>query len=142
MEPFCLHHKLHESKELSKVPQESEENTSRLLHIFRRETSSREPEVLEKVYGKLDEMQTALVSPRPENERVWDYTPQRPRKAQSSLLPRRLGVLSPPTQTIYAPPMASDADLYCSHLRYLTEIYAWLPVFLCRPHWGAPRLRT
>ena len=54
MEP-CLHHKLHESKELSKVPQESEENTSRLLHIFRRETSSRD--VLEKVYGKLDEMQ-------------------------------------------------------------------------------------
>ena len=137
---LCLHHKLHESKELSKVPQESEEITSRLLHIFRRETSSRE--VLEKVYGKLDEMQTALVSPRPENERVWDYTPQRPRKAQSSLLPRRLGVLSPPTQTIYAPPMASDADLYCSRLRYLTEIYAWLPVFLCRPHLGAPRLRT
>merc|ERR1711965_581056 len=82
-------------------------------------------------------MQTALVSPRPENERVWDYTPQRPRKAQSSLLPRRLGVLSPPTQTIYAPPMASDADLYCSHLWYLNEIYAWLPVFLCRPPLGS-----
>ena len=140
MEPFFLHHKLHESKELSKVPQESEENTSRLLHIFRRETSSRE--VLEKVYGKLDEMQTALVSPRPENERVWDYTPQRPRKAQSSLLPRRLGVLLPPTQTIYAPPMASDADLYCSHLRYLNEIYAWLPVFLCRPPLGSTSSRT
>ena len=142
MEPFCLHHKLHESKELSKVPQESEENTSRLLHIFRRETSS--IEVLEKVYGKLDEMQTALVSesPRPENERVWDYTPQRPRKAQSSLLPRRLGVLSPPTQTIYAPPMASDADLYCSHLRYLNEIYARLPVFLCRPPLGSTSSHT
>ena len=32
--------------------------------------------------------------------------------------------------------MASDADLYCSHLRYLTEIYAWLPFFLCRPPIG------
>ena len=33
--------------------------------------------------------------------------------------------------------MASDADLHCSHLRYLNEIYAWLPVFLCRPPLGS-----
>ena len=141
MEP-CLHHKLHESKELSKVPQESEENTSRLLHIFRRETSSRE--VLEKVYGKLDEMQTALVSesPRPENERVWDYTPQRPRKAQSSLLLRRPGVPLPPTQTIYALPMASDADLTAATYGTLTKSTRGCPFFCAGPHWGAPRLRT
>ena len=136
---LCLHHKLHESKELSKVPQESEENTSRLLYIFRRETSSRE--VLEKVYGKLDEIQTALVSPGPARRTSECGTiPLNVRAKRSSRCSLGAWACYRPPHKQYMPrpwhlmPI-STAATYGT----LTKSTRGCPFFCAGPHWGAPR---